>query len=157
LSSPPKLINNGMSEKSPGKSDKKKDFQPSEGQIDTTFFGHQQYELALARIELYWKQKGIDDLSEIIYKDAAALKKIDFNGVQDFKERLRDAFRAAGKRGAEAYAKAVYEEMTQGAKKFGVGAYLTTTSVPNDPDLKPGEYGKFYFMAPNGDKLEIPF
>jgi len=47
--------------------------------------------------------------------------------------------------------------MTQGAQKFGVSAYLTTTSLPNDPDLKDGEYGKFCFIARNGDKLEIPF
>jgi hypothetical protein len=124
---------------------------------DVTFFGFQQYKLALLRIEHYWKENGKEELSEVVYKDAKALVDINFKGVQDFKERLRDAFRAAGKRGAEAYAKAVYEEMTQGAQKFGVSAYLTTTSLPNDPDLKAGEYGKFCFIARNGDKLEIPF
>jgi hypothetical protein len=124
---------------------------------DVTFFGFQQYKLALSRIEHYWQQQGKEELNDVVYKDAKALDSIDFKGVQEFKDRLRDAFRAAGKRGAEAYAKAVYEEMTQGARKFGVAAYLTTNSLPNDPELKPGEYGRFCYIAKNGDKLEMPF
>ena len=113
------------------------------GISDVTYFGQSQYKLALTRIDLYFKQNGKEELSEVIYNDAKALSKIDFKGVQQFKERLRDAFRAAGKRGAEAYAKAVYEEMTEGTKKFGVEAYLTTSALPNDPNLKPASTASF--------------
>jgi hypothetical protein len=152
-----------MSEQQPAKSstdsaaDEKAKRSSEYGTTDVTFFGQAQYQLALTRIDHYFKQNGKKELSDVIYEDAKALSRIDFKGVQEFKERLRDAFRAAGKRGAEAYAKAVYEEMTDGTRKFGISAYLTTNSLPNDPSLKPGEYGKFFFITINGDKLELPF
>jgi hypothetical protein len=124
---------------------------------EETYFGVEHFALTLERINYSWEKDGKLDLATAILNDSKALAKIDYKGIQAFKERLRDSFRAAGKRGADAYARAVYQELTEGSCKYGVEAYITTSAIPNDPDLKPGEYGVFFFIAKNGDRLKIPF
>lgn len=135
----------------------KKKLLPSDFVSDETYFGVEHFAITLERINYSWEKAGKPDLATAILSDSKALAKIDYKGIQAFKERLRDAFRAAGKRGADAYARAVYQELTEGSAKYGVEAYITTNAIPNDPNLKPGEYGVFFFIAKNGDRLKIPF